>query len=289
MTYPLSQFFCDAPVERIDTGNAQVVCRRFGSGPALLLVHGFPLSGFTWRKLLPELAKHFTCYVPDLPGMGETEWTAHTDFSFPGQGRTLMALVDQLGLKRYSVIAQDTGGTFARFLALDDPHRVERLVLINTEMPGHRPPWIPLYQFLMRLPLTLSAFRLLLASRGFLRSPMGFGGCFSDLSLIDGEFHRQFVQPLLHSSRRMEGLQQYLIGAKWGPVDALERDHAHLKMPVQLVWGEDDPTFPVGRARAMLTQFPDARLVAIPGAKLLVHEEKPADVTRAILAFLQAT
>lgn len=280
-------FFSAATTQWIDTGSARLICRHFGSGPALLFVHGFPLSGFTWRKLLPELSQHYSCYVPDLPGMGETEWTEQTDFSFPGQGHTLKALVDGLGLTRYSVIAQNTGGTFARFLALEDSACVERLVLINTEMPGHRPPWIPLYQLLMRLPAITSAFRLLLASRGFLRSPMGFGGCFADLSLMDGEFHRRFVEPLLHSPRRMEGLQQYLIGAKWGPVDALARDHARLKMPVQLLWGEDDPTFPVERAQAMLGQFPDARLVRVPGAKLLLHEEKPAEVVREVLAFLQ--
>ncbi|MGQ0619288.1 MAG: alpha/beta fold hydrolase [Panacagrimonas sp.] len=283
-----TQFFLSAPTQWIETGAARLICRRFGTGPALLLVHGFPLSGFTWRKLLPELSTHYTCYVPDLPGMGESEWSNQTDFSFPGQGRTLKALADGLGLTRYSVIAQNTGGTFARFLALKDPDRVERLVLINTEMPGHRPPWIPLYQFLLRLPATLSVFRRLLASRSFLRSPMGFGGCFTDLSLIEGEFHRQFVEPLLRSQRRMEGLQQYLIGARWGPVDALAHDHARLRMPVQLLWGEDDPTFPVAHVQAMLGQFPNAQLITIPGARLLVHEEKPQQVIQAVMAFLKS-
>ena len=162
MPDPTTQLYFDAPVLTLDAGTARLPCRRFGSGPPLLLVHGFPLSGFTWRKVLPELSKRHTCYVPDLPGMGESEWTDATDFSFPGQGRTLKALVDRLGLERYSVMAQDTGGTFARYLALFDGARVEKLVLINTEVPHHRPPWIPLYQTLMALPGTLAVFDLLL-------------------------------------------------------------------------------------------------------------------------------
>jgi haloalkane dehalogenase len=286
MTDAGARFYLDATPQMVDAGTARLPCRRFGNGPNLLLVHGFPLSGFTWRKVLPDLATHFTCWVPDLPGMGDSEWSDATDFSFPGQGRTLKALVDHLGLDRYSVLAQDTGGTFARYLALEDPGRIEKLVLVNTEMPGHRPPWIPLYQWLMYVPGTLAAFSLLLRSRAFLRSSMGFGGCFVDMDLIEGDFDAHVVQPLLGSWRRMEGMSAYLRGAVWGPVDALETGHARLTMPVELVWGADDPTFPIARARKMVGQFPDARLVEIPGAKLLVHEEKPAEVARAVLDFV---
>ena len=286
MSEDATKLYAQARVETIDTGTARLPCRRFGSGPALLLVHGFPLSGFTWRKVLPALSARHTCYVPDLPGLGDSEWTEQTDFSFPGQGRTLKALVDRLGLDRYSVLAQDTGGTFARYLGLIDGKRIDELVLINTEIPGHRPPWIPLYQFLMRLPGATAAFGVLLRSQTFLRSGMGFGGCFVDMRLIEGDFARHVIQPLLQSSRRMEGLSSYLRGAMWGPVDALAQDHARLTMPVQLIWGADDPTFPIDLARAMVRQLPDARLVEIPGARLLVHEEKPDDVARAALAFL---
>jgi pimeloyl-ACP methyl ester carboxylesterase len=279
MSDATTQLYFDAPAQQVDTGTARLVCRRFGTGPPLLLVHGFPLSGFTWRKVLPALSKHHTCYVPDLPGMGESEWTDETDFSFPGQGRTLKALVDRLGLDRYAVLAQDTGGTFARYLALGDGPRVEKLMLINTEVPHHRPPWIPLYKWLMHVPGALAGF-------GVLRSGMGFGGCFSDLALLDGDFHAHVVQPLLDSARRMDGMARYLRGLTWGPVDDLEQAHARLAMPVELIWGADDPTFPVEHARRMAKQLPDARLVEIPGARLLVHEEKPADVVRAALAFL---
>lgn len=286
MADPDSQIYHSAALQWVDTGTARLPVRRVGSGPALLLVHGFPLSGFTWRKILPGLAERHTCYVPDLPGLGQSEWGPCTDFSFPGQGHTLKILADVLGLSRFRVIAQDTGGTFARYLALEAPGQVERLILINTEIPGHRPPWIPLYQSLMRLPMTPAVFRLLLRSASFLRSPMAFGGCFCDLSLIEGDFHHHFIEPLLHSPLHMEGLRQYLLGAKWRPVDMLARDHARLTMPVHMIWGADDPTFPLERARSMLNQFPNGQLTTIPGARLLVHEERPAEVTRAALAFL---
>ncbi len=288
MSEPTTRAFLAAPLQKQDAGAARLAYRRFGSGPPLLLVHGFPLSGFTWRKVLPALAEHFTCVVPDLPGMGDSEWTDATDFSFPGQGRTLKAFVDGLGLDRFSVLAQDTGGTFARYLALEDPRRVDKLVLINTEMPGHRPPWIPLYQSLMELPGTLTVFGQFLRSSLYLRSPMGFGGCFCNRGLIAGDFHAQVVEPLRRSPRRLAGMRAYLRGAKWPPVDALADEHAKLSMPVALVWGVDDPTFPVTLARVMVGQFPNARLVEIPNARLLVHEEQPDAVARAVIAFLRA-
>ena len=289
MTEESTRHFLQVEAETVATATSRVPCRRFGSGPALLLVHGFPLSGFTWRRVLPELAKRYTCYVPDLPGLGESQWTEVSDFSFPGQGLNLRALVDQLGLDRYSVLAQDTGGTFARYLALHDLTRVEKLVLVNTEMPHHRPPWIPLYQFLMRLPGTLPAFSVLLRSRAFLRSSMGSGGCFNDLDLIEGDFHRYVVEPLVQSAERRDGMRRYLIGAQWQPVDDLAREHSRLTMPVRLIWGADDPTFPLPLARATLPQFPRADLVEIAGARLLAHEERPVEVARAVGDFLGMT
>jgi haloalkane dehalogenase len=80
-----TRLFFAAPAQHQDTGTARLVYRRFGSGPPLLLVHGFPLSGFTWRKVLPALAERYTCYVPDLPGMGESGWTDATTSASPGR------------------------------------------------------------------------------------------------------------------------------------------------------------------------------------------------------------
>jgi pimeloyl-ACP methyl ester carboxylesterase len=288
MTESATQFYSSATVQKSDIGPTRYAWRRYGSGPALLLIHGFPLSGFTWRKVLPALAQHYTCYVPDLAGLGETEWTDRTDFTWHGQAQGLKALVDHLGLERYRVMGHDTGGTFARCLALMDGRRVEKLAIINSEIPGHRPPWIPLYQFLMHVPGTLAGFNLLLRSKLFLRSGMGFGGCFNDLGLLEGDFHEQVIAPLLRTPRRMEGMREYLRALKWDVVDRFAQEHSRLAMPVQLIWGADDPTFPIGHAREMVKQLPKGSLVEIADARLLAHEEKPDEVARAALAFFQA-
>ncbi|WP_162932642.1 alpha/beta fold hydrolase [Solimonas sp. K1W22B-7] len=274
------------PVQDLRLADATLPYRCHGTGPDLLLVHGFPLSGYTWRKVLPALAERHRCHIIDLAGLGGSVWDEKTDFSFEGHARRLKALVDHLGLQRYDLLSQDTGATITRCLALMDPARARRQVMINTEIPGHRPPWIVEYQYLMRLPFTPAVFRLLLKSRAFQRSAMAFGGCFDDLDLIDGDFHREFIAPCVSEPRRIEGLRDYLIGANWPTVDAFATRHAEFHEPVLLLWGEDDPTFPLPRARAMLPQFRDARMVTIPRAKLLPQEEKPGEVAKAVLEFL---
>ena len=275
------------PPDFADVGSARIAWRRVGRGEPLLLIHGWPLSSWSFRRVLPRLAERFTCYLPDTPGLGESEWHEDADFTFAVQAERLRRFADELDLAAYSLFAFDTGGTLARQLALIDPARVRRLVLLNTEIPGHRPPWIPLFQRTLALPGSRFAMRQLLHSRALRRSPVGFGGCFCDLSLLDGEFHDGTVAPLLAEPRRLEGARRYLGGIEWALVDGLAHRHSEISAPVLFVWGEDDPTFPIEHARPMAAQLADCRgFVAVPRARLLVHEERPQAVLDAALPFL---
>jgi pimeloyl-ACP methyl ester carboxylesterase len=175
----------------------------------------------------------------------------------------------------------------ARLLALDDPARVSGLVLLNTEIPGHRPPWIPIYQTLAGLPGAGGPFGLLLRSRTYLRSPLGFGGCFFDRDRIDGAFVARYVRPVLADARRRDGMLRYLRGIDWSVVDSLADVHRRIEAPVRFVWGAADPTFPLASARAMVGHFTTrVDLIEIPDACLLVHEERPLEVARATVDFL---
>ena len=277
-----------AAPQMIDAGTARVAVQTQGSGPSLLLIHGWPLSGQTFRKIAPDLARHFTCHLIDLPGAGETQWREEHDFKFAGQALAVQRVARALKLDSYAVLAHDTGATIARQLALIEGPRVTRLVLLNTEIPGHRPPWIRLFQASSRLPLSRLAFRAMLGSRAFLRSSMGFGGSFHDLSLIDGDFHAAFIQPLLKSPARLEGQIRYLQGIDWALVDSLAERHRQIEAPVLFIWGEDDHTFPIDRARQMVGQLPHcAGLIPIAASKLLLHEEQPAQVSREAIRFLR--
>lgn len=291
-THPVTsdaQTFLSARVRYQDVGTAEIAYRTFGAGDPILLVHGWPLSGFTYRKLIPHLARQYTCHVVDLPGAGDTRWRSNTDFSFTGQARNLLRFVDAIGLEPFHVIAHDTGATIARALALLAPPRVRKMTLIGTEIPGHRPPWIPLFQRSVALPGSSAIFGMLLRSRWFTRSPMGFGNVFADKRLLDGEFAEHFIAPLRESAHAREGQFRYLAGIDWALVDRLAEDHRRIKSPVLLVWGEHDTIFPVERARAMVEQLGDCRgFRVVPNAKLFVHEEQPRIVADHVLELLRS-
>ena len=281
-------FYRSARVEKRTIEDATLAVRRFGSGPPLLFVHGFPVHGATWRWLLPALAERFECVVVDLPGLGDSEWSDATELRFSSHARRLRSLASELGLERIGVIAQDTGATVARHLALLAPDRVARLALFNTEIPGHRPPWIPLYQRLSGVPGAGAVFRTLLRSQTFVRSGLGFREFYSNRRLFDDrERLAPYVDPLVSSARRMDGMLRYLGGLTWDEVDVLRTRHAELAMPVLFLWGEDDRTFPVELAEAMAPQLGGpTRFVRIPHASLMPHEERPDFVLERLIPFL---
>src|SRR6185503_10950764 len=185
--------------------SAAIHWRRDGNGPAIVFLHGFPLSGRTWDAVVARLRDRFTCYTLDLVGLGRSRSTSTEDYGSPGQARAFQGTLSQLHVDSYALVGNDTGGWIARELALIDKPRVSRLVLTNTEIPGHRPPWVPMYQALAHLPGFGIVIRQLLRSAMFRRSPLVFGGCFYDLGQLEGAFHQRFVEPLLVSDARLEG------------------------------------------------------------------------------------
>jgi len=268
-------------------GAASVRWRRDGQGPAIVFLHGFPLSGRTWDAVVAQLRDRFTCYVLDLIGLGGSHSTSADDYSSPGQARAFQALLSQLRVETYALVGNDTGGWLARELALLDGARVSRLVLTNTEIPGHRPPWIPTYQMLAHVPGCGAVIQQVLKWRAFRRSPLAFGGCFHDLAHLDGEFHERFIEPLIGSGARIDGAMEFLRRMKFTRLDEFETLHAHLTMPTLFIWGADDPTFPESEARKMAGQFPDvAGFHSVRDAKLFFYEEHPAEVAGLIGRFL---
>ncbi len=271
--------------------DATIAVRVVGKGPALVLIHGYPVSGYTWRKLLPTLAKSFTCYVIDLPGLGDSGWTPETDFSFTAQARRLDLLVRKLGLKDIAIIAHDTGATIARMVALLQQKNVNKLVIINTEIPGHRPPWVQFYQFMASLPFSRPFFKAFLNTPMFVRSPLGLGQFYSDRSLFDSPgYMAPYIDPLVNDPRRLKGALSYLKGIEWSVVDALEERHRDISAEVLFLWGEDDKTFPVNLAEEMCSQFKrEPIFVRLPSSSLMPQEEKPGEALKHLLPFLSRT
>jgi pimeloyl-ACP methyl ester carboxylesterase len=272
------------PVRWVELGGTRVAYRKVGRGPAVVMVHGWPLSGATWRGLVQRLQHEFTFYVPDLPGAGDSPWDPSTREAFHDFGVLVHRFADAMQLEEHALVGHDSGGTMARIAASLAPGRVNALVLTNTEVPGHAPKLVRLFQILLSLPGSRWLFDALLRSRAYRRSALGFGGCFGDLAFLDGEFHQACIEPLLRDS---SGAMAMLRNCDLGVVRRLAEIHARIEAPLLCVWGDRDPFFPLPRARAMVQAWPgDARIEVIAGKKLFVHEEAPDEVAALLRPFL---
>ncbi len=284
MTSPLTMFRA-APVQHFDTGTSTLAYRVFGQGPPLVFVHGWPLSGVSFRALVDVLRHHFTCYVPDLPGAGDSAWDPTVDDLFTDGAQRLGQFIDGLGLDRFGLVGFDSGGAIARMVAADRPGRVFAMVLTNTEAPGHALPLMSTLQRAAKLPGATTVFGWLLRSPAFLRSRFGFAGALADLAYLEGEFNEASVQPLAADP---SGALAALRNADLHIADQLGAVHERIDAPLLCVWGDRCGFFPLENAETIIRTWPaPARLEVVHGQKLLVHEESPVPVLRAMLPFLR--
>src|SRR5436189_4348828 len=129
----------------IDTSIGKMFARSGGAGPPLLLLHGYAQSNVMWHRVAPELARHFTLILPDLPGYG---WSVaprasadHEPYSKRAMAAVMIEIMEKLGHVRFRLAGHDRGGRVAYRLALDHPGRLERraaLDIVPTHAMWHR-------------------------------------------------------------------------------------------------------------------------------------------------------
>lgn len=109
-----------------------------GSGPALLLINGWPQTWYSWRKVMPELAERFTVVAAEPRGMGRSE-KPEDGYDLQTLAEDLALLMAHLGHERYAVLGHDVGMWVAYAIAADHPDAVERLAVIEAVIPGISP------------------------------------------------------------------------------------------------------------------------------------------------------
>ncbi|KZD08399.1 alpha/beta hydrolase [Oceanibaculum pacificum] len=115
--------------------DAEIHYRIGGSGPPLLLLHGYPQTHHIWHKVAPMLAERFTLVMPDLRGYGRSRGpapdAAHLHYSKRAMAADMVALMSGLGFKRFGLAGHDRGGRVGYRLCLDHPQRVTRFCPID--------------------------------------------------------------------------------------------------------------------------------------------------------------
>ena len=124
--------FTPATIETAETG---IFVRRSGSGPPVLLLHGFPQTHLMWRGVAPLLARNFTVICADLRGYGRSgcpaSATDHAPYAKRSMARDMVTVMERLGFLRFAVAGHDRGGRVAYRMALDHPDRVDRLAVLD--------------------------------------------------------------------------------------------------------------------------------------------------------------
>jgi haloacetate dehalogenase len=119
----------------VEVSGNTIFVRRYGKGPGILLVHGFPRTSLMWRFVAPKLAENHTVICVDLRAYGRSGVPASTDDHFPyskrAMAKELVEVMDKLGFPTFTLIGHDRGGRVSYRMALDHPDKVERLAVFD--------------------------------------------------------------------------------------------------------------------------------------------------------------
>jgi len=125
---------------RVAAAGVTLSLHTAGSGPAVLLLHGYPQTHLVWRHLAPALARRFTVVAPDLKGYGASDAPAplpdSSNYSKRAMAAELVALMRALGHQRFAVVGHDRGARVAYRMAFDHPEEVARLVVLDIVPTG---------------------------------------------------------------------------------------------------------------------------------------------------------
>lgn len=262
-----------------------------GTGPLVVLLHGFPEFWYSWRFQLPALAaRGYRAVALDLRGYNTTEKPAD-GYAIPTLLHDIVGLIEGLGEERAVIVGHDWGGILAWHFAIDYPQMTERLIVLNAPHPGamlreartlvqlrkswyvfaFQIPWLPEYllgrdqaSVIGRMlygsavqkaafpPDVLARYRQAMSTPGTLRAALSY--------------YRQLVR---------RGARPYR--SRTLRVDA----------PTLLIWGEQDIALGIELTRDLDAWVPDLQVRYLPESGHWVQQELPEQVNRLMLGFLE--
>jgi pimeloyl-ACP methyl ester carboxylesterase len=260
-------------------------------GRPLLFFHGIGGWAETWGEVVPTMARAgYHCFAVDLPGFGQSAPPIRARYFDPGRSyyvRWVAKLMDELKLKRATLIGHSLGGTVAMLTAASRPERVSRLVLMA---PGGFGDPILYRLRMMALPFGewLAPYVPDRLIRGFLRANAYDPKCLPEWLYEDALKYARAGGGAELARVMSQGLSRFRgpngLGAQWRA-----RIAASIRCPTLVLWGREDRTLPVSHAVDAAATLPGAVVEVIDHAGHLLMLEKPRLVQRALLAFLEAT
>jgi len=244
---------------------------------AVILLHGFGTSTYTWRHNLTWIGTSRRIYSIDLLGFGKSD-KPEIIYSPQVWANLVNEFMIARHIKKVSLIGHSLGGLVACRVALKFPEKLDRLVLVAPMglRPVSQTPWrISLTPVLGSL-LTRFAFDKEQVEES-LREDLYF-----DPTLVGKNDVEAYWKPYSSAQARKVLAQVVRSSELWTLAGELDR----IAVPTLIIWGDKDKMLDVAQAAAFHKQIPDAKFIVLPACGHFPHEERPEDVNKGIRAFL---
>ena len=290
---PAPTFFPGFVTQKIQTSGATIHTLRGGSGPPLLLVHGYPQTHVEWHKIAPRLAEKFTVVMADLRGYGDSskppDGENHVNYSKRAIALDLVEVMRALGFQRFAVVGHDRGGRVTWRLAVEHPDVVTKAVILDI-VPS---PYTRVtrqfateyfHWFFLIQPAPFPETMIGNRAEYYLRSRFQRQGAATNVFTPEAvaEYMRCFNDPAtIHAT-----CEDYRAGATIDLEHAAEDGSRKVVCPLLVLWGERGT---VGRLEPVMDLWRE-KAVNVTGKSLpaghFLPEEVPDETLSALLGFL---
>jgi pimeloyl-ACP methyl ester carboxylesterase len=268
-----------------------------GLGSPIVFIHGLGSSGYIeWRFNLEHFSRTHRVFAPDLPGYGKSDKPASARYGIPYFARTIDRYLESRRIREATIVGTSMGGRIALEVALEYPSRVSRLVIVNSLGLG-RPRIQPYYPMMLVPRVGETLLRGVKHGLHWAPSPVirRFAARFIGAR---GDLEKTMSDEYLDDLREMYAAKGYQ-GAYLATVRSIASPRSYpgaldvtrrldrIQAPVMIIWGANDPLFPVAQAKRAHGLLPGSKLALIEGAGHTPQAEKPEEFNRHLAAFLK--
>ena len=252
------------------TASGAVSYLDVGRGRPAVFIHGIVTNSVLWRHVISGVAgDERRCIAVDLPGHGHTPAApADADVSLTALARRVIELCDHLGLDRFDLVANDTGGAVAQIVAAHLGERLSTLTLTNCDTEGNTPPTLfKPFAVAARLGLVAKFGPRIAASRRFMLGGLTAG--YPHPGRLPDEVVDAYFGPVFGSRASARAFARLTVAISSADLAAVRPQLALLKVPTLIVWGTGDRFFPLKWAQRLGDLIPGTtKIVTLEGARM---------------------
>ena len=264
---------------RAATSPGEIAWDVLGDGPPVVLVHGTPSRSVLWRNVAPVLAEHFTVYVFDLLGFGQSERHEDQEVSIRVHGEVLAELVRAWELEAPALVGHDIGGAAVLRAHLLEGTAARRIALVDavalrpwiTPTTRHLQAHLDVYRTMPTHIFREVAAAHLRTATFKAMAPEVFAAYFDQWEGERG--HQLWI-------RNVRGFDEQ----DTAEFEPLLND---MTTPTRIVWGDHDAWLDPEISAQIETRLPAADRIVVPNAGHFSPEDRPAEVAQALVDFLR--